>query len=235
MHVIVFEIFGRYGHFKKPYSAASPVTYPFPPTTAVLGMIGAVCGYGKDEYHLRIGWDRVKIGVSIVNRVRKLKYGLNLIDITKNKQGSLFFRNKSHIPTNHEFLKNPRFRIYVAGAEPECMRDLKGFLEAEKSVYTPCLGLSECLARIAYLDTFQGTELPEDEHPVNSVIPETRGRLVETETRGKRIVRLRIPDRMNQNREVARHVSVMYDDLLQPLQVRTAEAVQVNKDTVVFF
>lgn len=235
MDVIAFEISGRYGHFKKPYSVASPVTYPFPPTTAVLGMIGAVCGYGKLEYHRRIGWDKVKIAVTIVNPVRKMKAGLNHINVKNNKQGWKFFGNQTHKPTNHEFLKEPRFRIHVAGAEPECMQDLRGFLEAEQSIYTPCLGLAECLAGIDYLGTFQGKKLAESEHPVTSVAPETKARLAETEIRGKRIVRLRVPDRMNPHREVSGYVPVMYDDLQQPLQVRTAEAVQVNKETVVFF
>ncbi len=235
MDVIAFEIFGRYGHFKKPYSVASPVTYPFPPTTAVLGMIGAICGYDKDEYHQRIGWDRVKIAVTIVNHVRKMKVGLNHINVKNNKQGWKFFGNQTHKPTNHEFLKEPRFRILVAGAKPECMTDLEGLLEAEKTIYTPYLGLSECLAGIDYLGKFQGKSLPESEYPVTSVAPETHARPAEQDIRGKRIIRLRVPDRMNPNREVARYVSVMYDDYLQPLQVQTDNGVRVNQETIVFF
>jgi len=235
MEVLIFDIHGKYGHFKKPYSVASPVTFPFPPTSAVLGMIGAICGYEKNEYHHRIGWDKVKIAVKIVNRVRKLKAGINHINVKNNKTGWKFFCNQTHKPTNHEFLKDPWYRIYVAGAEPSCMETLEEMLVAEKSVFMPCLGLSECLADIHYIGKFNGKRLQPGQHLVSSVVPEIHGRLVETRISGKRIIKLRLPDRMNANREVGRYISVMYDDFLNPLNVETDQGVSVGQETIVFF
>ncbi len=50
MRTLVFDVAGEYGQFKRPYSPMSPVSYPFPPPTAVLGMLGAIAGYAKDDY-----------------------------------------------------------------------------------------------------------------------------------------------------------------------------------------
>jgi CRISPR-associated protein Cas5h len=235
MDIIAFDIHGKYGHFKKPYSTASPVTFPFPPTSAVLGMLGAVCGYAKDEYHQKIGWDKVKIGIQIINPVRKIKAGLNHINVKNNKKGWKFFCNRTHKPTNHEFLKDPGYRIYIARANPECMTRLEESLAGEKTVFTPCLGLSECLAVIDYKGKFSGQALPPAEYPVSSIVPEIHGRLKENNLSGKRVIRLRVPDRMNNQREVGRYVSVMYDDNLNPLLVETDQGVRVGEENIIFF
>ncbi len=85
MKTIVFDIKGDWGHFRKPYAPVSPVTFPFPPPPTALGMIGAICGYGKDEYAERIGWDRVKIAVSLKSPVKRYRTALNLVNTKSNK------------------------------------------------------------------------------------------------------------------------------------------------------
>lgn len=235
MEILVFDIYGKYGHFKKPYSTASPTTFPFPPTSAVLGMIGAICGYGKNEYHQKIGWDKIKIAIKVINRVCKIKAGINHINVKNNKKGWQFFCNETHKPTNHEFLKNPKYRVYVAEAHQDCMNTLENQLEAEKSIYSNCLGLSECLAGIDFVGKFKGEFLPFSEYQVVSIVPEIYGQLTETNLRGKRIIKLRIPDKMNNYRQVGRYISVMYDDNLNSLQIRTDQAVRVNNEIIIFF
>jgi len=44
---LVFDISASYGHFKKPYTTTSPLTYSIPTRTAVSGIIAAVLGFGK--------------------------------------------------------------------------------------------------------------------------------------------------------------------------------------------
>ena len=46
--VISFRYFGRYGHFRKPYSNVSSLSYPFPPRTAIAGLLGAIIGVPKE-------------------------------------------------------------------------------------------------------------------------------------------------------------------------------------------
>lgn len=46
--VVVFEYAGRFGHFLRAEASVSALSYPVPPRTALLGMIGAVLGLEKD-------------------------------------------------------------------------------------------------------------------------------------------------------------------------------------------
>ena len=45
---VVFEYAGRFGHFLRAEASVSALSYPVPPRTALLGMIGAVLGLEKD-------------------------------------------------------------------------------------------------------------------------------------------------------------------------------------------
>ena len=47
---LVFDISASYGHFKKPYTTTSPLTYSIPTRTAVTGIIAAMLGLGKEEH-----------------------------------------------------------------------------------------------------------------------------------------------------------------------------------------
>ena len=49
MNVIVFDYCARFGHFLRAEAGVSGITYPVPPRTALLGLLGAVLGMEKDE------------------------------------------------------------------------------------------------------------------------------------------------------------------------------------------
>src|SRR5918995_594562 len=45
---VVFEYAGRFGHFLRAEASVSALSYPVPPRTVLLGVIGAVLGLEKD-------------------------------------------------------------------------------------------------------------------------------------------------------------------------------------------
>jgi CRISPR-associated protein Cas5h len=50
MKLIIFRLSGRLGHFLRAEGGASaPTSYPVPPRTAILGILGAVLGLEKDQ------------------------------------------------------------------------------------------------------------------------------------------------------------------------------------------
>lgn len=48
--ILVFDLWGDLGHFKKPYTTTSPLSYAFPPRPTVAGIISAIVGLKKEEY-----------------------------------------------------------------------------------------------------------------------------------------------------------------------------------------
>lgn len=237
METHVFDIHGPYALFRKPYAPVSPVSYPFPPPPTVMGMIGAICGYGKDEYLDRVGWDETRIGVGIREPLQRFRTGINLINT---KEGNFYdaVGENQRIQIPHEFLKgqgdsDARFRIYVAGGPPDMMEDLGKHLEAGTTTYTLSLGLSECLAHHEYVGTYDASPLGEGVVEVDSVVPDEDVERVLYDP-GCRYGHYRIPERMAPGRRVDRYSVTVAEETARPLEVETEAAYEVGEDRVVF-
>ncbi|RMG82383.1 MAG: CRISPR-associated protein Cas5, partial [Bacteroidetes bacterium] len=46
--LLVFDISGEYGHFRKFNTTTSPLTYSFPPLPALAGLLGAILGIERE-------------------------------------------------------------------------------------------------------------------------------------------------------------------------------------------
>jgi len=232
--VLVFDISGPVGHFRKPYSPMSPVTYPFPPPTAVFGMIGAICGYGKDEYLDRINAAEVAVGIRLLHPMRKLRAALNLIN-TKQVRTN-YFRptgRNPRIQIPHEFLRDPAFRIYFASRADEVMSDLRTMLEAGRTAYTPCLGLSECIAQVEFVGehAVQPIDACEPVEVCTVLDAEEAGVRYEP---GGRYQRVRVSARMQQDRTVTRYTEIVVETQARPIRATPPRAFDCDGDTICF-
>jgi len=234
METIVFEIKGAYGHFRKIYAPLSPVTYSFPPPPTVMGMIGGICGYGKEEYLEKIGWQDVRLAISLKNPVSKYRTGLNLI----NTKSNTFFRLKGESPRiqiPYEFLKHPHYRIFVSGAKKEAMETLKLFLKKGKTVFTPSLGLAQCIAEVDFIDVLDAEKLTEEEHLISSVVPREQIKHAYYKP-GGRYNRFRVAHRMRPlGRVVEKYTEAEVEEGAKSITVHTDKAYSVGGENVLFF
>lgn len=233
LKTIAFEITGRYAHFRKFYAPVSPVTYSFPPPPTVLGLIGAICGYGKDEYAVKLGWQQVMIGVGLLTPVQKYRTGINLINT---KTADRYFRPRGETPRiqiPYEFLKDVGYRIFVANASPEAMSRLTERLEEGKTTYTPSLGLAQCLAEVSFVGEYDAVQQPEDDYEITTVVAQDKVRSVTYEP-GLRYERLRIPGRMDGNRVVHSYQEVIVEEGGNLIKVKTDQAYIINGETILF-
>jgi len=142
--VLVFDVWSDYAHFRRGYTTTSPLTYPFPSRTTLAGLVSAILGLPRDSYYELFGKDNSAFALQILNPIRKIKITQNLIDT---KTGFYLWDNKgqrTQIP--FEFVKKPRYRLYVWLEDPNKFDDLIKLIKKHKSVYTPYLGISECIA-----------------------------------------------------------------------------------------
>jgi len=174
--IIVFDVWAEYAHFRKFYTTTSPLTFSFPPRTALCGLISAIVGFEKEgnEYLKYFSFEESFIGVRILNPVKKVMIAQNLIHtkpgIVKGP-GMNLITLRAQI--RFEYLKSPKFRIYFAytGNEERLLNLLKN-LSKHKSVYTPVLGLSENIANYEYIGEYDFNVNTSNNYiSVNSVIP----------------------------------------------------------------
>jgi CRISPR-associated protein Cas5h len=108
--VIVLDVWGDYAHFRKIYTTSSPLTYSFPPRTALSGLIGAIVGLDKEDYFRHFLRKDAKIGCKILKPIKKVRIGENLIN-TKSAIQMHLIKNRNQIRV--EFVKDPSYRIYL--------------------------------------------------------------------------------------------------------------------------
>jgi CRISPR-associated protein Cas5h len=155
--LIVFEVSGEYGHFRKFNTTTSPLTYPIPTRTALTGLLGAVLGIERETGPGRFpayatpvqelfGSAVCGIGVQLLAPVKKVNIGFNLLDT-----GNSFFEIKKSGRTQIEFelLKNPAFRVFVQHQDVALSDRLTERLTRQAHHFTPYLGLSQFTATLS--------------------------------------------------------------------------------------
>ena len=84
--VLVFDISGDMAMFRKPYTTTSLISYPFPPPTAIAGLLGAITGMDNLANSKGAGsaafWDQMsgtRIAIGQKKPVRWMTTAVNLI------------------------------------------------------------------------------------------------------------------------------------------------------------
>lgn len=160
--VLIFDIESEYGHFRKFNTTTSPLTYSIPTRPAIAGLVGAILGIerevsadifreGATPIAELFAKDKAAIGVQIINPIKKVNIGFNLLDTEKT--ASSFFNIKQRTQIEFELLKNPKFRIYICLKDEVLFHDLLEKTGLNQAHFTPYLGLSQFTAKVTFVGT----------------------------------------------------------------------------------
>ncbi len=242
MKVLAFDIWGDFGHFRKFYTTTSPLTFSFPPPPTIAGMLGAIYGTDKNtnEYLREFGSSRCKIALQILNFVKKVRMGLNLLE-TKGTNFKLPMSDKNLAPRTQirtEFLKDPRFRIYVSHEDDKAFDMLSKSIERHRSVYTVSLGLSELLADFKYVGVYHAEMITSSEAAELSTTVMADNLIedgLEIES-GKKYFKEKIPIVMNQDRVVEKYEDVIFEPDGKIIKARVKTYCRLeNGENIAFF
>jgi CRISPR-associated protein Cas5h len=175
---LVFDVYSDYGHFRKYYTTSSPLTFSVIPRTAIIGIISAIIGIPKDiygnnnsDYFELLKPNNTIIALSLLNPINKIRLGLNLLDCKSDGQRTRIFHDISKLKeplkiyrtqVNIEFLKNPKYRIYISIEDKDIYQKLKYNLLNKLTVFTPYMGLSFCLLNYQYINEYEIKEIKEN-------------------------------------------------------------------------
>jgi CRISPR-associated protein Cas5h len=233
--VLVFDVWGEYGHFRKYYTTTSPLTFAVPPRTALTGLIAGIIGLEKNEYLKHFSKQNAHIAVKILSPTKKVRFSENLIDT---KTADLMGRIKNRTQIRFEFLKNPKFRIYFHHTDAALFRKTREFLEQHKCVYIPCLGLSEHIANFNFVGELGCTEVKENtvSVPINSVIPLPDAFTVKIDFKepGEYFSEI-LPVEMDVNRTLLEYCKTLYERNGKPIQATVETFWKLeNNENIIF-
>lgn len=181
--IVVFRYRGRYGHFRKPYSNVSSLSYSFPPRTAIAGLLGAILGVKKEKVADTFSEDNARIAVEMEAEVKTITHVTNFRQDGPGDVNYSIKRPKSdwkpkppkNVPARNvstqipmELLRNPSYLVYVNLNSR--MDELTSRIKTERYVYTPCMGLSEFLVEVEYVSVGVAESLEPGEFDVSTVV-----------------------------------------------------------------
>ena len=236
MRVLCFDIWADFGHFKRYYTTASPLSFSIPPVTAVYGILGAICGFSKEEYIEKMKESKTRIAIRIKRPIRKVRFGINWIE-TKSA-GPMLNRIKERTQIKIEYLRNPEYRIFVT-SEDWFIDDLKKFLFSHKCVYTVSMGISECIANFCFIDEMNGKEQKDNGYiNISSVAPfsaisSASGSIKFEE--GKKYSKERLPILMSEDRQVIKYDDILFEVNGKSIQCKVNRYIELNNGENIVF
>jgi len=177
-----FTVRGSWAHFRRIDSTTEKLTYRVIPRTTIAGLLAAVLGEPRDSYYETFAPDASAIAVSPQSSLETMLVPMLTLPTEENDiKTADGVTGKTVIPPEttgterkrrtFEYLVDPAYRIDVILTDDETFDRLTEMLQAGRSIYTPSLGKTECLA------TFENVELSTveaqpDADTVDSTVPE---------------------------------------------------------------
>ena len=232
-NILIFDVWADYAHFRTYPTTISPLTFSMPPRTTMCGLISAIIGLDKNEYLKYFSKKQADIAIRIINPIKTTRIPINLID-TKNI--SRMNQIKNRIPTLFEFLKDVKYRIYFRHENIELYNNTKEFLEGHKSVYTPCLGLSENIANFCYIGEKKCKEITTENFiKIDSVIPEPKYSRINIDIEEeKEYDSETMPIVMNEKRIVEEYNNIFFEKNGLSIIVKVNKFYEIDDERILF-
>lgn len=186
MEVIIFDIKGSFAHFRAYDTTRENMSYPFPPKTAVIGLIAGILGYQRNIYWRESPLKEALISIQILNPIIRSKFRVNYLQqrntITLSNDIKLLiakdpYEVKSkdqrgyYAPVNLNVLRNVKYRIFFHCADEAIMNELELRLKENKYCYPPYLGHANMLAEIIFVGRNLLANLESGIYNVDTIIP----------------------------------------------------------------
>ncbi len=238
---VIFRYGGRFGHFLRAEASVSALSYPVPPRTALLGMIGAVLGLEKDTPQVELADALISVSGPIPrthwHRVKLRKDPPTPLPLSVKKGAKGTSAPEKATLIRQEWLFNPSYTVTVclpAGYH----EDLVSRLREGHWHYSPCLGLSEMPARLEYVEEGAASPLPSGSEVLcasvarRDVATLDGRRTLEASSNGEplALLPLRMPREVTVDR-VFTHADYMVERSGLPIPLRADAAYEISSAT----
>ncbi len=170
--ILVWQIESDYAHFSHPATIYSSLSYPVPPKTAVMGMLGAIMGEDSDYTPL----NSMKYSVVVTSLKGKKSFCFNGIKepLSQLKPTNEEGFKKGRKQFYRELLLSPSYEIYcdISNVDSDFKDRLLSIFESGKAIYPLYLGVNFALASHKVLGVYpQIDSTIYDEVKIDSIIP----------------------------------------------------------------
>ncbi len=250
-----FTVSGDWAHFRRIDTTNDKLTYRVVPRTTLAGLVAAILGEPRDSYYGEFTRESSAIAIVPRSPVRTMQVPMLTLPTTKGDiQTAEGVSGKTVVAPEvleekrqrrtFEYLCDPEFRVHLVLDNEEWMARLQDRLDARRegettdadrdvrSVYTPCLGKSECLASVtesvvSEVGAAESVDAVDSVVPNDSVLPSASVSYSMERSPG-------YMERVDGGRRTTGFISYAYPDDGGPLEMDGVTAHEVTGDRVVF-
>ena len=239
MELTSFQLSGRFAHFLRAEASKNALSYPVPPRTVILGILGAILGLPKDKPQVvlepaniaisgklpKTHWHRVKLRKDPPASLPRLIRKTQKADRNIPEKAALILQ---------EWLFEPSYTIWVSIPEPYYGK-LQSRLRDRRWYFTPSLGLSEMMADIEYLGSNECLPLPQGTYDIQSVFPQKTVTFETDQIFEKELVihSLQMPRSVTPDR-IFSHCNYFVERDGKPVPVETDRSYKIDDQVVMF-
>lgn len=229
--IIGLEIYSDFGHFSHPATIYSSLTYPVPPKTTVMGMLGAIMG--ESDY---LFLNAIKYACIVKNIDGKRNFCFNgvkdaLKELNLEKAGQGFGKGRKQF--YRELLINPKYEIYLdlSAIDGSKTKKLLELLRDGKSLYQLYMGVNFCLASYKFLGVFEAAAQQCENIHIDSIVPLSSNFGIEA---GKSYTDIRFATAVKEGRIFGGFSDFLVETSGKPILCKNVEYSEVNDKKVVF-
>lgn len=151
MKGVIFDIEGKFAHFRKIYTNSSSLSYSVPPRTTLQGLIAAMLGYERDSYYTELNSEKLHLAVKKNGPTYNMTQTLNYIKAVSSGE---LVKPKEHTQIPFEVIgADPAvsYRVYASGEYFDGLEKLIERLRQGYFVFPPTLGTAFFLADVDYV------------------------------------------------------------------------------------
>lgn len=237
MNVLSLCWCAKYGHFLRAEANTNALTYPVPPRTAILGLLAAILGLEKDNLAKTL--ENAQIALTLpdglpqrfTHKVKLRKDPPTALPWTVKKTQKA---DKESAPEKatlnlQEWLWQPHFHVHVTLPEqPDLFNELVERIQNRRWYFCPCMGLSELLADVKFLNYSTATKCKEELVEIRGLCPKNAIEKVMANQAPLGIQLLRLPYKVTSDR-VFEHQSYYLEYRGQPFSVKTDKAFELSE------
>ena len=165
MEVLQIDVGGKLAHFRKYYANNTAMSFSIPPRTTLMGMLAGMLGRPRDSYYDELASERIRIGVRVMQPIKKTFHRLNLLKIVGKGD---FDGSNGRIQTPFEIVSGLSisrdtvvYRVYIAAHEGgnDTFQALKQVLLNREFQYALTFGTANFTASLLSATLITDTEL----------------------------------------------------------------------------
>ncbi len=231
MKLLIFDIIGKFAHFRKYYSNSSALSFGAPPRTTICGMVAAILGMEKDSYYSIMNLEKCKIAVSCKNPIRKTIHKLNYLYIKSVNDLNASYGNPTQVPfevVSAPYLgrKNIKYRIFFSHKDESLFHEFQNRLKNHENKFSLSLGAANFTAYYKFIDELEPIILDEKNILISSLVPINKiDDYLFDNNQGKTYLTEMLPLQFNDNRELISLKEILYCDNGEPLILKMKEPV----------